>query len=587
MTDSSNYWSRFAGKRHSRRTVLRGAGAMGGGLLGAALIGCSDDSDDPEGTTPAGTGTTPAGTGTAEASGEPKRGGIFRSTAVSDPPTLDPYTNASVDTKSFAAHVYSRLYKIDTDPDQDPFDLLPVPDLAEGAETEDGQHWVVKLRQGAKFHNLDPVNGREVTTEDVLFSWGRLSAPESPNSTQAQEITDVQAVDDHTLQFTLVAPSPTFLETIGDANLLWIQPTEADGGFDPALTPIGSGPWILEKYEVASRRQYGRHPEYFVDGLPYMDGVEDAVIPEYANAKTQFEAGNIHNASINSQDILDMRDRDPSIQWLRSSSIGLAWMAFSGADVDPDAVWRDERFRQAVSMTLDRDGLNELAGNVSQLREAGLDASDRWNNIQPASFGSRFWLDPKSEGQGPSSQYFQYNPEEARELFDAIGLPPGAVPYLYTSRYGTTFQSVAEAQGNMLTDGGLNVQTQVQDYSSQYITQTFLGNFSGIVYGLESSLTPGAYVERLFGEDSANHGRVRDEEITRLHEQQRVELDEEARREQIYQIQRRNGEMMFYAPAQSSSVSGWVAYQGTVRDVSRTRGYGVGTEVLAKIWLDE
>lgn len=578
-----NYW---LGNRVTRRGVLRGAGIASAGLAGAALVGCGGDDD-----TPGGGGGTATGTSQTQATNTPtgdvKRGGIYRTALAGEPPTLDPYVNASVSTKTFANYVYSRLYKIETQPDRDPFDLGAIPDIAESAESSDGQHWVVKLREGVKFHDIAPVSGREVDAEDVLFSYQRLTAPEAPNRTQFAEVADVQVVDATTLNFVTRAPSPTFLETIADANLLLIQPKEAGSDFDPQAVPIGSGPFQQTSRRVDVKAVLDRHPEYFLEGLPYVDTVEETVIPEYANVKAQFLAGNLDVAGITAEDILEVRGSNPEFQWLRTANIGMAWIAFSGEDVSPDAPWRDERFRQAVSMSLDRPGLNELAANTTALLEAGLDASDRWNNAQPASFGPLYWLDPKSAEQGPSSAFFEFNPDEARSLLDAVGVGNEQITYQFTNnRYGAAFSRLAEAQGQMLADIGLNLSFEQQDYNAQYITQTFLGNFQGIVYGLESSLTPGGYAERLFGQDPANHGRVHDPELEDLVAKQAVELNQEQRTAYMYDIQRRNAEMMFYVPTQSSSAAGFAAYQSYVRGLRYTRGYGSGTETVMHFWLD-
>src|SRR5690606_31676242 len=118
----------------------------------------------------------------------------------------------------------------------------------------------------------------------------------------------LEAVDDYTLQFNLPEPSPTFLEFLADANVLWVMPTESDGGYDPIATPIGSGPWMLEEYQASSRLTFAKHPEYHVEGVPYMDGVELAIIPEYANFKAQFEAGNQHAFAVRTTDVLSLRD---------------------------------------------------------------------------------------------------------------------------------------------------------------------------------------------------------------------------------------------------------------------------------------
>ncbi|MQA00814.1 MAG: hypothetical protein GEU80_16080 [Dehalococcoidia bacterium] len=587
-------WSRAA---LSRRRLLRSAGVAGAGLAGAALIGCGGDDDpEPSGTTAPGTGTAAAGgspgasaTGAASpaASGEPKRGGTYRSFTSGDPPTLDPYGNASTGTKTFAAYVYSRLFQIETAPDVQSYAALPGPDLAESGETDDGQHWTVKLRPGVKFHNVDPVNGREVTAEDVLFSWQRVSAPESHTAGQVAHFADVQAVDDSTLSFALSAPSPTFLETLADSNLLWVMPTESDGGFNPQEKAIGSGPWVLDNYSIASQLNFKAHPDYYNADLPYMDGADLFIIPEYANQIAQFRAGNLHTATVNFDDVPDVNADLSGVQWSAEPSNALVFIYFSPEDMEPDAPWRDERFRRAVSMSLDRAGLAALGTNREGLLAVGLEPHVEWNNIIPAAFGDRWWLDPLGESHGPSAANFEYQPDEARKLVEAVGTQ-GSIPYVYTNnRYGVRFGLFAEALHQFMTDIGLELETQVQDYNSQYITQTFLGNFKGIAFGASTPFPEvGGYVERFFGEGETNHGRVHDPEITSLHEQQRVELDEPARREHIHNIQRRNADQMFYVPAQGSAGAGWVGFHPALRDLRRTRAYGGATESIAHYWLD-
>src|SRR5690606_8571362 len=296
------------GSHLSRRGLLRRAGVMGAGLAGAALIGCGEDDDpDTNGTatataTAAGT-TAPGSTSTpAPSTGDIKKGGIYRTYTTGDAPTLDPFGNASTGTKSFAAFVYSRLFRVNAQPGVDVYDAEIIPDVAESAESTDGQHWTVKLKQGVQFQDIAPVSGRELTADDVLFSWGRLSSDESPHASQVSDIVDVQAVDDHTLTFTLDGPSPIFLDKISDANLLWIMPTESDGGFDALTTPIGSGPWYQESYAVSSQWAFRRNENYFEE-FPHMDGVDQFIIPEYANYYSQFQAGNLHNLTVTSDDV--------------------------------------------------------------------------------------------------------------------------------------------------------------------------------------------------------------------------------------------------------------------------------------------
>src|SRR5690606_582238 len=124
-----------------------------------------------------------------------------------------------------------------------------------------------------------------------------------------------------------------------------------------------------------------------------------------------------------------------------------------------------------------------------------------------------------------------------------------------------------------------------QDYNSVYITNTFVGDFHGLVYGLESQLTPGGYAERFFGQDPANHGRVHDPEMEELLVAQRTELDPDARTESLSDMQRRQGAKMYHVPAQSTSTSQGPGCALHVRGRRRSRGYGAGTDVSASVCL--
>ncbi len=592
--DESNYWSRTLGGRLTRRTVLRGAALGGAGLAGAALIGCGGgDDEEPEATASATTNGSATATATTEGgSSDPfaniKRGGTIVESDTNDPSALNPYASASFTAKGIAAYVYSRFYKIAARPDANPYSVGPEPDLAESAETEDGQHWVVKLKPGMKFQNVEPVSGREVTTEDVVASWETLTAEGSPSSTQVGSWTSLEAVDDHTINVTLAAPSGTFVTDLADTNKLFIMPREAfDGGFDPATRMIGSGPWILDEYQTSVRFRFSRNPDYWDQPKPFIDNYEISIIPEYANSLAQFRAGNLHLLGIQADDVLELREENENFQWRGLLPALLSFMYFSSEEQSPDAPWRDERFRQAVSMMTDRDTLTELGYNVKALQDAGLDVSILWNNVVPAGWGS-WWLDPKSAEMGEAAKFYEFNLEEANALLQAVEYDGQEIPYIFANDiYGATFNRVAEAVGNYLMEGGLNIKVETQAYTAQYFPQTFAGNFHGIAFGYQTPFPEvGGYFNRLFGDDPNNHGRVTDPAISDLDQKQRVELDADVRRGFIHEIQRINGEHMYYVPSQAGAGTGWTGYQPEVRGIVQTRGYGPATEVHPNLWLD-
>ncbi len=445
----------------------------------------------------------------------------------------------------------------------------------------------MKLKQGINFHNKAPVNGKELTTDDIIFSWEKLTAPESPNMTMVSHVTKFEAVDDYTLNVELESPSATFKDLLADANVLHIQPTEADGGYDPRLGMIGTGPWIFDQYEPSVSIQYSKNPEWFVEGKPFMDGVELFIIPEYQNRLSQFKAGNTSVAGINANDVLGLQDEQSDVQWRGLQPALLSFVYFSKPERDPDAAWQDPMFRQALSMTYDRDALTDLGYNVSALKEAGLDVIETWNNLIPAGF-TRWWLDPKSARQGESSKFFEYNPEEAQKIFAANGWEGTEFTWQYTTnRYGSTFNSIAEAMGNYFIEAGLKLETEGQDYSSKYITQTFRSEFNGVAFGYETPFPEvGGYFPRMFGDDPANHSRISDPVIDEIAAKQAVELDEETRRELIFDAQVHNMEMGYYLPSQAGAGTGWSAWRPEVRGIVQTRSYGSGTETVPNHWFD-
>ncbi len=590
-SERSSYWARLRSNTISRRSLLRSSGVAGAGLAGAALIGCGSSTNataTPASGSTAGGSATPGASGTAAAA-QAKTGGTYKYVITNDPPTIDPYGNLSFLTKGAAAFSYSRLYKVAARAGANPWAVGVEPDVAESAESTDGQHWTVKLKQGVKFHNKAPVNGREMTSADVLFSWQRLSGPDSPGASLVKSAgwNKVEAVDDYTLKFTLDAPSADFLDDLADTNKLFVMPKEADGGFDPKQQMIGTGPWVMENYSPSQSFKYSKNPDWVVKGLPYTDGVDVAIIPEYANRLAQLQAGNLDEAGINANDVLQLRGNQKNLQWLGTQSALLSFLYFSPEAQDPKAPWRDERFRQAISMAQDRDALLDLGYDVKKLQGAGLSPATTWNNVIPAGF-ARWWLDPKSAEQGDSAKYFKYTPDDAKKLLSAGGFDGAQFDYHYSPTvYGSTFTSIAEAIGNYIAEIGLKPNTVSEDYSSKYITHTFVGDFHGVAFGYETPFPEvSGYFPRLFGDDPANHGKVKDPQITDLIGKQQAELDETKRKGYIDQIQQISDSHMYYVPSQAGAGTAWTAYQSQVRGVLQTRGYGQGTEELPLRWLN-
>lgn len=590
---ADNYWENYWRERRSRRRFLGGAVAAGAGASALALVGCGDDDDDDGGQLATATPGANATATPADPLASAKKGGTLKMYQAGDPPTLDPYGNISFLTKGHSCYYYSRLFMYKAGPGIAYGSVRPTPDAAASAEASpDGLKWTVKLKPNVKFADIAPVSGRVMTTEDVKASWDRASSKESTNKPQSSMPVDkVEYPDAQTIVFTMAKPAATFLDVLADTNVFWIMPKEAfSGGFDPAKIAIGSGPWVWKEYQPSVKHVMTRNPNWHMGGphgAPFVDGVETAIIPEYANRLAQFLAGNLDLVDVNADDLPGV------IKQISGAKIsGTTGPTLSFTFLSPDAytTWaKDPRVRQAISMSLNRDDLMELGYNVKKLKDAGLKVETPWHNLIPAG-ETAWWIDPTGSKMGDAGKYFKYNPTDAKALLSAAGYPNGvdAGTYQYTAnRYGKLFNDIAEANQSYMAAVGIKTATEVQDYSSKYITQTFIGNFQGIAFGYETPFPEaGSYLTRFFTDNPQNHSKINDPDLKKIADDAAAELNEEKRKELFAQAQIKNAQNMYYIPNVAGAGTGWGAGQPNLNNygVWNTKSYGWQSEVAPFYW---
>ena len=584
---AGNYWDNYWRERRSRRRFIGGAMAVGAGASALALVGCGDDDDDDNVSlaTPT-SGANATATPADPLANAKKNSGVLKVDTTGDPPTLDPYGNISFLTKGNASFHYSRLFMYKAGPGIAYGSVRPTPDAAQSAEsTPDGLKWTVKLRNNVKFHNIAPVNGRLMTSEDVKLTWERATSATSTNKPTIP-VDKVEYPDANTIVFTMKQPSATFLDALADTNLLYIMPKEAfNGGFDPSKISIGSGPWMWKSYEPSVKKVVDRHPEWHIglqSGAPFFNSVEVAIIPEYANRLAQFQAGNTDATGINGEDLPNIVKQIANARIEARTGPTLSFTFFDPEGM-ANGVFKDPRVRQAISMSYNRDDLMELGYNVKKLRDAGLKVETPWHNLVPAG-ETAWWVDPVGASMGDSAKYFKFNPTEAKALLSAAGFPNGldAGTYQYTAnRYGKLFNDIAEANIGYQENIGIKTTTDVQDYSSKYITQTFLGNFKGIAFGYETPFPEaGSYLTRFFTDNPTNHSKIKDPQLEALAKAADTELNEEKRKQIFLDAQKINAEKMYYIPNVAGAGTGWAAGQASLRNYPEyvTKAYGIQSE---------
>lgn len=268
-----------------RRQALKYAGLVSTGTL---LAGCSGDSGSDETTTTAGTGDdTMTTTGTM---GDQSGTDVVYATTIT-PNTLDPM-KASDNLDSILAHnIYDPLvyYTDDTPPEL-------IPWLAEDwTVSDDNLTYTFTLRDGATFHNGDPV-----TAEDVVYSATRMLEMQRGFSWMFAGVLspgNVTAVDDSTVEMQLdrvFAPFVFTLPYLFIVNKSVVEDNaESDGEFGEngdygtgylEANDAGGGPYTLESRSRKQEITLAKNEDWwgeFADGNTYETAVID-MLPETA-----------------------------------------------------------------------------------------------------------------------------------------------------------------------------------------------------------------------------------------------------------------------------------------------------------------
>src|SRR5439155_17859200 len=224
--------------------------------------------------------------------------------------------------------------------------------MAESWEfSPDGLTLTFKLRPNVTWHPIAPVNGRAIDVQDVLFSANRLFQQGTQRAVfanavnPAAPIASVSAPDSRTVAFKLAFPMVTLTALLAEefGGYFQMLPREADGQFDIRTKAIGSGPWMVSDQVPSVQLSLRRHPTYFDKERPYADGVDFAIIPEYATGLAQFKTGALQVFGVQAQDALITKNDVPELAVYQSPLASNLNAVYLGWRPTAKNVFRDVR----------------------------------------------------------------------------------------------------------------------------------------------------------------------------------------------------------------------------------------------------
>ncbi len=291
------------------------------------------------------------GLGSAFAEDTPKRGGILNWFDYADPARLDLHTESPLSVSQAIVGIYSGLVQWGPEKARE-----VSPDLAERWEvSDDGTAYTFHLHKGVKWHDGEPFS-----SEDVVHSLKRIIDPEvrSPRcgSLLRPLVKGVEATDESTVVVHLKFPTGIVLPALASAwcKILPKHVLERDGDLTRPESQIGTGPFKLKKYVRGNVIEWERNEDYFVKGLPYLDGVKQYIIKSRPTQMAALKAGKVDFwyawPPLKNPQIDEIRKARKDLVYQRSTPGGISQLHMNTTKPPFDNV----DMRRAVDLAIDR-----------------------------------------------------------------------------------------------------------------------------------------------------------------------------------------------------------------------------------------
>jgi peptide/nickel transport system substrate-binding protein len=395
------------------------------------------------------------------------------------------------------------------------------PCLAESyTSSPDGLSHTFVLRSGVKFHNDAPV-----TAEDVKFSFERYRG--NAAGFIKERVAAVETPDPRRVVFRLNKPWPDFLlyyTSVTGAG--WIVPkkyVESVGEDGFKKQPIGAGPYKFVSFNPGVELVMESFDGYWRK-TPTVKTLVWKVIPDETTRLAALKRGEVDLAYSIRGELAEELKRTPGLE-LKPVVINAPFWIYFADQWDPKSPWSNPQVRKAVTLALDREGINQALT---------LGHSLITGSIVPKDY-EFYWQPPK----------IPYDPAAARRLLAEAGFRNGFNGGDYYC--DASYANLGEAALNSLEEIGIKVKLRPIEraaFNSGYAEKKYRnliqggsGAFGNAATRLETFVVKGgAYV----------YGSYPD--IDELFAQQAVEIDRTKRTQILHRMQQLMHERTVYAP---------------------------------------
>ncbi len=459
------------------KTVLGRRTFVAGALATSAIEALSACGRKDSGVKPAAEGEQAA----SDQAGAPAQGGATQGGTIkvfiTNPASIDPFNLQEDQGTSVGNALFDALTYFDYTDQK----LKPL--ACESWEAnDDATQFTFHLREGAKFHNGDPV-----TAKDFKYAWERICNPKT--TTQPSVIAyhlasvkgydemiagsgtslDIETPDDLTLVVNLNAPYADFAYVAAHPALAPVPSGGAAEDFDKFfLAPIGNGPFKMEGEWVDSQYiKVVRFDDYYGEKA-LVDGVDFMIYKDPQTAFTEFEAGTLDLTEIPVGRIGEVSEKygvsddgytvNPGKQVLNGEETSTYYLATNCKD----DVFSNVDVRKGVSYAINRQAICDTIFEGSRVPADGI--------VPPG-------IDGYKEGAWESSHY---DVEKAKAALDAAGYPDNGgsrgLSFTLQANSGGGHEEIMQLIQSDLKSVGIEADIQTQEWAA-YLQSLQAGDY--------------------------------------------------------------------------------------------------------------
>lgn len=335
-----------------------------------------------------------------------------------------------------------------------------IPWLAKKWEfTESGKTCIMHLREGVAF-----TDGTPFDAQVVKFVFDTILEEQYVAINQLTGLTETEVMGQYAVAFHFEEPIAAFLANL-TTMVIWNPTVYKEKGPDYMGTHmIGTGPFIVDEWQHGQYVRFVKNPDYWQEGLPYLDAITIKTVPETSVRTMMIQAGEVdRTVALNDYDLPKL-GANPNIKVVVTPSTRQYYAILNNLKHPLD----NPIVRRALNFAIDKKAIVDtiFAGTGASLPKAPI-LSD---NVVG-------FTDMTRDG---AETLYPYNPEKARLLLETAGFLDRDNDGILENPRGNDLElalwgpkgrykgdaDVAELLQTMLRDVGIKVVLKFHEYAT-------------------------------------------------------------------------------------------------------------------------